>query len=183
MAEEKVGDRLEPQRIACKMQPPELVVEFFHHGKGRLYLRRMKLGRMINDGTTPSSLYEELKKKYEVLLDPKNGLAQDQVERLLRKVIFSVRKQPDAPDGSAAGADDTSGGAAAASGGGGLVDEAIIKGEVDLCKLDDDTVKAYKDQQAAGFEANRVLPDDPSYTWDKKVEFSAPVEDSGWDSD
>jgi hypothetical protein len=63
------------------------------------------------------------------------------------------------------------------------VDEAIIKGEVDLCKLDDDTVKAYKDQQAAAFEANRVLPDDPTYQYDRKVVFSAPVEDSGWDSD
>ena len=40
-----------------------------------------------------------------------------------------------------------------------------------------------KGRMDAVFTENRVNAGDPGYEWDKRTEFAAPVEDSGWDSD
>ena len=168
------GARLEPRRVALKLSPPELVVEFFNHGRGRLYLRRMKLTALLTPEATATTLYSALLAKHPVLLDPSNGLSKQQVERLLDKIVRAERsdRNTNSPKTERESRQTPEAGAAAAA-----------RGEVDLCKMDDATVSAYKAAESVKFEQNRLRPGDDGYVYDKQVEFEAPTEDCGWDSD
>eukprot|EP00730_Choanoeca_flexa_P017078 TRINITY_DN8180_c0_g1_i2.p1 TRINITY_DN8180_c0_g1~~TRINITY_DN8180_c0_g1_i2.p1 ORF type:complete len:169 (+),score=35.05 TRINITY_DN8180_c0_g1_i2:61-507(+) len=61
--------------------------------------------------------------------------------------------------------------------------ESRIDPNEDLNIADDATLKAKKAIMNKTFEANQVTKGDPDYVYDKQLEFDAPVEASGWDSE
>eukprot|EP00741_Cyanophora_paradoxa_P016688 tig00020934_g16117.t1 len=161
----------ELRRLGIKYNPPQLIVEYFSGGEGKLRQRALRLHHLRADsdaGRVTTKLF-----KCSKILD-QNQVSFDQVKRLVVQLVQHLKAQPSTTDsGSSSSSSDT------------LQRLSTPPADAtceDLNKVSEEELKRRKAEMDREFEKNRKKPGDPDFVYDVQKDFQ-PTEENEWDED
>ena len=155
---------IEVRRFAIKYNPPTLCVEYKIDGE-RTVLRKISFKKYRNK--SPEEVADRLLRKCEDILGPENArrVSEEQVRDLVTLLLTPHDGEP-----SEDGVEDFEN----------EQDQEANFG--DLNKVSEEENARAKEVMTKRFEANRILPGDSGYEYDKRVDF-VPTETAEWDEE
>eukprot|EP00397_Hematodinium_sp_SG-2012_P026683 GEMP01027982.1.p1 GENE.GEMP01027982.1~~GEMP01027982.1.p1 ORF type:complete len:159 (+),score=43.51 GEMP01027982.1:50-526(+) len=152
-------DDLKPKRFGLKFNPPTLILEYLVPSTGKLFHRRMSLKAARLKKMDPHRVAEKLKEKNPVYLAD-DKIRFDQVVDLITKLRNQLHPEEETRS----------------------VNKSNDLGSLDLNKLSTVEVEKHKKMMDVEFYRNQKLPGDADFIYDLRIDFPAPLADSGWDS-